>query len=673
MPQIYVSSPTTVTVDWSTTGDKTLLTITDNLPAGNKIVLFALGWDAATTVAAQGYLKIMTGSTVLVQEGITHYLNTGGDRPKHVMLFAYHTNAPANAQYTFIATVTTAASGSSTMHVQGMVILLTEPAFFATGINTNIAAGATVTLATINTTFPAGSKVAVLAYVQMGIVVYTGLYEIYTAGNIRILKGSTIVSQNQFSVGVLQIIDPACVSLAYLDTNSGANQSYSIQVYNSLSVTSQAWGEIIAFKVSDGAFLDTDSVALTSGSQVTVGNLATSLSGEVGVIALAAAENTSSSTVTAFNAGDVVLQLNNQTTGQISNQRGWLFEPTSYHGRSGIYALFRADTNVSNPSYQVKMTARASGINGEAKILAFTLAVIVTVSDSGAGIESINITASVAISDSGAGQEVIGGARSIADFGTEVESVDMAKGIIDAGSAVEYIISGLQHITDEYGYGFEYLEIKRGIIDAGMATDLVNMKKELFDAGYGIDTIFSPVFNMVIDYYTYTEIVKIALPLIEHGYGAEIINMVKEFIDSFSALETVNMLKDVIEQILVTEIVSMEKQIFDTSIGTDIVGIVANIYAVDYGKGEDFTDSFLSIYGYVTIDGAERIGRHSIPYKDLKRDGLPIQVIRRSANDMVLVDNDYIGSVTVEWEDKVSDISSGYRFIRVVGTVRIVD
>ncbi|MEM2973432.1 MAG: hypothetical protein QXS50_04705, partial [Candidatus Caldarchaeum sp.] len=103
-------------------------------------------------------------------------------------------------------------------------------------------------------------------------------------------------------------------------------------------------------------------------------NLSTSLSGEVGVIALAAAENTSSSDVTAFNAGDVVLQQNNQATGQITNQRGWLLELTSFHGRSGVYALFRADTDVSNPSYQVKMTARASGINGEAKILAFTLA-----------------------------------------------------------------------------------------------------------------------------------------------------------------------------------------------------------------------------------------------------------------------------------------------------------
>ncbi|MEM1801113.1 MAG: hypothetical protein QXF58_05175, partial [Desulfurococcaceae archaeon] len=222
MPQIYVTPPTTVTVNWGTAGDKTLLTITDNLPAGNKIVLFALGWDSATDVGAWGYLKIMTGSTTLVQEGITHFLNYGGMKCKHVMLFAYHANAPANAQYTFMATVTAAASGSSTLHVQGMVILLTEPAFFTTGINTSIAAGATVTLATVNTNFPAGSKVAVLTYVQMGVTSTTTSHRIYAAGNIRILRGSTVVSSNQFQVGTFQAIEPAHVSLLYLDASSNA-------------------------------------------------------------------------------------------------------------------------------------------------------------------------------------------------------------------------------------------------------------------------------------------------------------------------------------------------------------------------------------------------------------------------------------------------------------------
>ncbi|MEM4497980.1 MAG: hypothetical protein QW692_04040, partial [Nitrososphaerota archaeon] len=379
-PMLYVVAPSTVTVDWDIAGDRTLLTITDNLPAGNKIVLFALGWDDATGAVAQGYLKIMTGSVTLVQEGITHYLNYLEMRAKPVMLFAYHSNAPANAQYTFIVTVTTAATGTSTLHVQGMVILLIEPAFFTTGINTNIAAGATVTLATVNTNFPAGSKVAVLTYVQMGVTSTTGANRMYAAGNISILKGSTIVSQNQFQVGTYVNTQPAHVSLAYFDASSDANPSYSIQVYNSLSEVSQAWGEIIAFRVVDGAFLDTGSVALTKDSQVTVGSLSTSLSGVVGVIALAAAEYTYVYGLkTLFNAGDVVLQKDNQATDQITNQRGWYIGNRDSQGRSGIYALFRVDVAVSNPSYQVKMTARLTPSNGEAKILAFSFVWHVTV------------------------------------------------------------------------------------------------------------------------------------------------------------------------------------------------------------------------------------------------------------------------------------------------------
>ena len=118
---------------------------------------------------------------------------------------------------------------------------------------------------------------------------------------------------------------------------------------------------------------------MTSGSQVTVGNLATTLSGDVAVIGLVAAENTSASDVTAFNADDVVLQKDNSSTGQISNLVGWFLEQTSYAGRSGIMPLFRLDIDVSNPSYQIKMTARASGINGEAKILAFSTVFQVTI------------------------------------------------------------------------------------------------------------------------------------------------------------------------------------------------------------------------------------------------------------------------------------------------------
>ncbi|MEM4591727.1 MAG: hypothetical protein QW555_07865 [Nitrososphaerota archaeon] len=359
----------TVTVNWTTTGDKTLMTLTDTLPAGRKLVIFVVGWSGDSF--ASGYLKIIAGSTTLVQEGITRGINSGNCRLQPVMIFALHDNAPPSAQYSLVATITTAGTASTIIHVQGMVVWLGgSNAFFTTGSNTSIGANTTVTLARLNTNFAAGSKVVVLAYILMGVTSTTEYARTYSAGNIRILRGSTIVSQTQFQTTTNKNTEPAVVALAYFDSSANANQSYAIQVYNNLSETSRAWGVIVAFQVSDGAFLDTGSVSLTSGSQVTVGDLSTTLSGDVGVVALATAYYSGSNPITAFYTGDVVLQKNNATTGQVANQWNWELGPS---GRSGVYALLLYDKNVSNPSYQVKMTARQSSLSGEAKIVVFKL------------------------------------------------------------------------------------------------------------------------------------------------------------------------------------------------------------------------------------------------------------------------------------------------------------
>ena len=81
----------------------------------------------------------------------------------------------------------------------------------------------------------------------------------------------------------------------------------------------------------------------------------------------------------------------------------------------------------------------------------------------------------------------------------------------------------------------------------------------------------------------------------------------------------------------------------------------------------------LSIYGSVFIDDVEVVGSHSIPYKDYVRDGLPIQVQRHAVEDRVYVDNEFIGDVLVEWEDKIADVVRGRRALTVMGVVKIVD
>ena len=218
-----------------------------------------------------------------------------------------------------------------------------------------------------------------LAYVLGQPNTTSGNHYLVGAGNVKVKLNGTVVSSNQFNYGGFSNTQPLHTNLCFGTTLSTSTQTWTVEFTNGRSVAFNAYAILVVFTVADLAFLDTTSVALTNGSQVTVGNLSTSLQGDVAVIAIASAENTSNSNVTAFNANDVVLQLNNSATGQISNLVGWRLEASASHGRSGNLPLFRFDTRVTNPSYQVKMTARANGINGEAKIVAFIVSFTVTI------------------------------------------------------------------------------------------------------------------------------------------------------------------------------------------------------------------------------------------------------------------------------------------------------
>jgi hypothetical protein len=369
-----VFGPTTVDPGFTSTGEKTLLTMSTTLPAGGQnIIIVTMAKKSTNLVAAAGTYRIYKGTTLLYESRISdEYLNYGGMRAKPVMLIAVDTSPAGNDTYYFKLNITAASSTTTFVHVQGIVIKVDTAVWGYNTTGVSIPPNATATVTSISTSFPANSKVAIVA-VAYGQHDTMEAYVAISGGNIKLKRGTTVVSSNEFPCVSSKAVEPLWVSLAYLDTPSSSSQTYSIEVTNNSSFTFTFYAEIVAFTVADAAFLDTASVTLTSGSQVTVGNLSTSLIGSVVVIGLAAAVNTRSLDVIAFDAGGVVLQLNNLTTGQISNRVEWWIERVNYSGMSGILPLFRIDTNVTNPSYQIKMTALASGINGEAKILAFIL------------------------------------------------------------------------------------------------------------------------------------------------------------------------------------------------------------------------------------------------------------------------------------------------------------
>lgn len=397
-----VFGPTTVNPGFNSTGEKTLLTMSTTLPAGGKNVIIAiLMQTSAVSISPVCTLRIKKGATILY-ETYSFVIQEGSGRSYPHMLMAVDTSPAGNDTYTFTINITTAGANTSDVHVQGIVIKADDASIAYNTSAVSIAAGGTATITSLNTTYPANIKVVALAYVLLYHTVANTHYLI-GAGNVKLKQDTTVISQIQFNVGSYGSQRPGVANLAWLGTVTSSSQAWSVEVTNGSSTTFYAYAILVTFTVADGAFLDTASVALTSGSQVTVGNLSTTLAGDVVVIAIAAADNTTTTdNLVAFNANDVVLQKDNSSTGQTANLVNWIFSDSGRYGRSGYLPLVRLDTAVSNPSYQIKMTARASGINGEAKILAFSLLVIqyVNVSDSASFTDAVSVSSAIYVSDS---------------------------------------------------------------------------------------------------------------------------------------------------------------------------------------------------------------------------------------------------------------------------------
>jgi len=387
------------------TGVKTLLNMNTSLPAGGKnIVIAVLMPNASFSEGASGRHTLrITKTTVLYETPIGMLINYGGQRSKPIMLMAIDDAPAGNDTYTFEINTTAAGTSSGSVHVQGMVIKADAGAQWVRNTTAvSVSSGGTATVVTLSTNYPAGTKVVALAYVLGQPNTTSENHYLVGAGNVKVKLNGTVVSSNQFDYGGLSDMYPLHANLCFGTTLSTSTQTWTVEFTNGSSVEFNVYATLVVFTVADLAFLDTASVALTNGSQVTVGNLNTTLQGDVAVIAIASAENTSGSVVRAFYANDVVLQLNNSATGQISNLVGWYLEQNGWHGRSGNLPLFRFDTNVTNPSYQVKMTARADGINGEAKIVAFSTVTVEekTVTDSISLLDAASVSRSFVVSDS---------------------------------------------------------------------------------------------------------------------------------------------------------------------------------------------------------------------------------------------------------------------------------
>ena len=847
---VQVFGPITVDPGFNIIGEKTLLTMNTTLPAGLRNIIL-VSYAGYTDTVAQGTFRIYKGSTLLYETRIANEVFTSTrTRPFHHLLVAVDSNPAGNDSYSFRINVAAVGVTTGNVHVQGMVIKADTAVWGYNTTAVNIPAGGTGTVVSITTNFPPGSKVVVIATVYAAAATTTAGNYLVGAGNIKLKSGATVVSSNQFNIGSYSNQYPLRVSLIYLDTPSSSSQTYSVEITNGSTVAQNCYAEIVAFDVTDAAFLDTASIAVGT-AQTTVGNLTTNLSGDVAVIALAAAERTAGNDGDTFLENTVVLQRNNLTTGQVGNLVRWYIFRTSHNARSGVLPLFRYDTGVTNPSYQVKMTANSGTPNGEAKILAFSVVVpvlvavtdigtgteavsisitaadsaagfdvvdmvkeapdtgagtdtvllnmpvgdagagfdvidvdvygftddagagaddvslsvsvigddiglgseavgvsstvpvddagtgsefalatggfVLLVDDAGTGLEIIDIAGSVSatdagsaveavdavatvlsedsgagaelivteihqpVSDSGAGVDEVMPSKEMSDIGAATELVDMAKEALDAGAAIELI--GMAKEAPDSGTGFDAVytvkealdagagvdEVlpSRGAIDEGTAIELVNMSKESLDAGAGLETVNSPVFYHLSDSGAGVELLVIAAPQSDAGAGTDVVDITRGVSDTGAGVDVTDLLvgREVFDTGTAVELLTAITSIpvFDSGTGLDVVGIIATIPTLDAGAGIEEATRTLSMFGDVTIDEIEIIGLHSIPYSDLVRDSLPVQVQRNAAADFVYIDSDQVGDVLVEWEDRVADVYRGRRTITVMGLVRIVD
>jgi len=554
-----VFGPTTVDPGFNSTGEKTLLTMNTTLPAGGKNVIIAVVMPTADiSIDAWGKFRIKKGDTILYETGTAEYFNREYTRCKPTMLLAVDTNPTGNDSYTFTINITAAGTDTSVVHVEGMVVKTDDAEWAYNTTVVSINAGATATVTSLTTNYPANSKVVALAYIYAAHAAIPSS-KLLGAGNVKLKLNDTVISSNQFNTGSYADKHLANVNLAWLGTVTSSSQSWEAEITNGSTVTFYAWAIIVTFTVSDGAFLDTGSVALTNGTQVTVGNLSTTLSGNIAVIGLAAAENTTTNNVTAFNANDVVLQKDNSSTDQIANLIGWYLYSSSTSGRSGILPLLRVDS-ATNPSYQIKMTARASGINGEAKIVAFSTIVTHIITDSGTGLDSILITAKPSVSDSCIGVEKIDMSKELKEFGSGVEMAIISISPYDYGAGADEISIRVE--TTDNTYGVEETLIEIPSTDYGETVEIVDMEKEVDDSGIGEDSFTGGIFK-IID---------------ESGLSTELVNMVKESNEFSVGIEYVNTSKEVLDSVLGIDMVNMSRIIDDAGIGDDYIGMSKEVH-----------------------------------------------------------------------------------------------
>jgi hypothetical protein len=336
------AKPKTISGSATSPIDVDVESFSTNFPAGgNNIILVSYLMDS-------GFSNSLTSASFYIKKGTTKIFETvisenlTGDKGRPAMIMALDTSPAGNDTYVFgIHGMFNAAAGG--LHFQALVINVSSASWARTSTPVSVAAGTTATVLSLNTGFETGEKIVVLAYV------YASAGGI-NAGNIRLKMGTTIISSNEFRAG-----GHVRCSLGKFITLTTNNPTFSIEVTNNTAGSINFGAILIAFKVNDGADIDTSAVSLTANMDVTVGTLNIPFNTNVVAISLGAASHTATFGLKAkLIKGDDIVE----------NRVNWSLV-------DGIIPLFTYYKNLDTATITLVMNSNSTGPSGEAKIIAF--------------------------------------------------------------------------------------------------------------------------------------------------------------------------------------------------------------------------------------------------------------------------------------------------------------
>lgn len=184
--------------------------------------------------------------------------------------------------------------------------------------------------------------------------------------------------------------------------------------------------------------------------------------------------------------------------------------------------------------------------------------VSVSVPETGAGAEVLNIGVKLGITESGAGADTLGSGTphstfSLLDLGSGLDTLSLAAlvSIADSGSGVDALGSvSISIALTDIGTGVDAVSLPSSIIkyiaDSGIGSDAISnvqVSTSIQDSGHGTETL----------------VMNISLVINDTATGADIVNVVKTYL----------------------------VKILDSGVGTDGISIAVNMKVPDFGLGSD--------------------------------------------------------------------------------------